>query len=194
MPQGQNTASPPLVALAAWLLPGGGYLLLGQRTRGLVVGITIVVLFVFGLLIGGVRALEVPGYGPNGRPIQVWERVQGQRETGEQPPAGVADKWIMTSSPFLEIRDKPWSIAQVLAGPIALASMKWSTWAANPDNGADGVAPGVRSHARVNEIGVLYTAVAGMLNLLAIIDASHRAEQGRSGRAVAKPPAARPTG
>ena len=30
---------------------------------------------------------------------------------------------------------------------------------------------------RVNEIGVLYTAVAGMLNLLAVIDASHRAAQ-----------------
>ncbi len=31
------------------------------------------------------------------------------------------------------------------------------------------------SHSRVNEIAVLYTAVAGMLNLLAMIDASHRA-------------------
>jgi len=37
--------------------------------------------------------------------------------------------------------------------------------------------PGVAqlSHARVYEIGVLYTAVAGMLNLMAIIDSAYRA-------------------
>ena len=32
-----------------------------------------------------------------------------------------------------------------------------------------------KSHSRLWEIGTLYTAVAGMLNLLAIIDSSHRA-------------------
>jgi hypothetical protein len=31
------------------------------------------------------------------------------------------------------------------------------------------------SHARVSDIGTLYTAVAGMLNLMAIIDSSYRA-------------------
>ena len=31
------------------------------------------------------------------------------------------------------------------------------------------------SHARVYEIGTLYTAVAGMLNLMAILDAAYRA-------------------
>ena len=40
---------------------------------------------------------------------------------------------------------------------------------------AGGPPVGAKSHARVNEIGVLYTAVAGMLNLLAMIDAAHRA-------------------
>jgi hypothetical protein len=34
-----------------------------------------------------------------------------------------------------------------------------------------------KSHARLAEIGTLYTAVAGMLNLLAIIDSSYRASQ-----------------
>ena len=55
-------------------------------------------------------------------------------------------------------------------------------WAAtDPDGEAGGgEPPGVVSHGRVNEIGVLYTAVAGMLNLLAIIDASHRAAGGAS--------------
>jgi hypothetical protein len=33
----------------------------------------------------------------------------------------------------------------------------------------------IETKARLAEIGTLYTAVAGMLNLLTIIDASHRA-------------------
>jgi hypothetical protein len=34
----------------------------------------------------------------------------------------------------------------------------------------------VRSHSRTNELGTLYTAVAGMLNLLVIIDAAGRTD------------------
>ena len=63
--------------------------------------------------------------------------------------------------------------------------MAWSVWASKPDNGPGGAEPpGAISHSRVNEIGVLYTAVAGMLNLLAIIDAASRAEQLRAAATV----------
>ena len=65
----------------------------------------------------------------------------------------------------------------MLTGPVAIGGAAWSIWAATEPEGDDREAPGALSHARVNEIGVLYTAVAGMLNLLAIIDASHRAAQ-----------------
>ncbi len=140
---------PPIVALAGWLLPGGGYLLLGQRTRGLVIGITIVLVFMGGLLIGGVRLLEVPMYDENGQAI----------ENGE---------WVR------EIRAKPWSIAQILAGPVSIAGGVWSIEASIPDP-AGHRASGAKAHVRLLEIGTLYTAVAGMLNLLAIIDATSRA-------------------
>ena len=65
------TVSPPLAALATWVIPGGGYWLLGQRARALTIGITVVVLFFLGLLIGGVRALEVPGWDEDGAKIRV---------------------------------------------------------------------------------------------------------------------------
>ena len=171
MPDARRQPPPtPLVALAAWMLPGAGYWLLGQRSRALTVGITILSLFVIGLLIGGVRCLEVPGYDDQGQRIM----------TGR----GAAE-WVMTDNPWSEIRNKPWSIAQVLTGPVGWAAGAWSVWAATdpddepatPDRPAIKrplEAPGSKSHARVNEIGVLYTAVAGMLNLLAIIDAAHR--------------------
>src|SRR5687767_2981596 len=51
---------PPLVALVAWLIPGMGYVLIGQRARGLVVGISILLIFVAGLLIGGMHVVDAP--------------------------------------------------------------------------------------------------------------------------------------
>lgn len=128
--------TPPLTALCGWLLPGAGYLVLGQIARGLCVGITIIVLFVLGLLIGGVKVVDPP---PN-----------------------------FLSDPVRGAMNKPWFVAQVLTGPIA------------PIASAIGRGEGfVVSHARVNEIGTLYTAIAGMLNLLTIIDSAWRA--GREG-------------
>jgi hypothetical protein len=166
--------SPPLVAFVAWLLPGGGYLLLGQKTRGLTIGITIVILFVLGLLIGGVRALEVPGWDEHGYQIRFNDRGY---KVYRGDAAYSRATWVLRNSPLSEVRAKPWSIAQALTGPVAMAGAWWSVWAATDPDGDEGDRdpPGALSHSRVNEIGVLYTAVAGMLNLLAIIDSSHRA-------------------
>ena len=167
-----GSANPILVAVASWLIPGAGYWLLGQRARALAVGITIIVLFVLGLLIGGIRLIEVPGYGDHGRPLVVTGGGSGSvvEETSDNFSSG---PWVMGVHPMDEIRNKPWSIAQVMAGPLALAAGAGSVVASRPD--ARGDTPGVRSHSRTNELGTLYTAVAGMLNLLAIIDAAYRA-------------------
>lgn len=163
----------PLVAVTAWLLPGAGYWLLGQRARALVVGISIVALFVAGLLIGGVRVVEVPGYGDHGMKLVVGP---GDHTVEADPVSpGVDGPWVMFVHPLDEIRNKPWYIAQILAGPIDLIA-SWGSIMASKVN-AEGYPLGYRSHARTNELGVLYTAVAGMLNLLAIIDAASRAGQ-----------------
>jgi hypothetical protein len=57
------------------------------------------------------------------------------------------------------IRAKPWYIGQVLVGPVAVVCGRVARDPAY-----------LTSHARVNEIGLLYTAVAGMLNLFAMLD------------------------
>jgi hypothetical protein len=176
-------ASPPVVAVVSWLVPGAGYWLIGQRGRALATGLTIIVLFILGLLIGGVRLIEVPGWGDHGqklvaltedhgtdnqgRPV-ISERVV---ESGTSPETGGI--WVMQKHPLDEVRNKPWSIAQILAGPIDIAASAASI-AASHDR-SDGQPIGARSHSHTNELGVLYTAVAGMLNLLVILDASHRA-------------------
>lgn len=169
MPEAK-TKSPALVALASWIVPGLGYWLIGQRARGTTIGVTVILLFMLGLLIGGVRVIDVPGYDSRGQKMMVVPRGQ---------PA--AARWIMTVAPMTEIREKPWSIAQVLTGPIGVLSGMWSIHAATPaDGSAGGPSIGAESHAHVHDIGTLYTAVAGMLNLLAIIDASSRAGEERA--------------
>ena len=79
--------------------------------------------------------------------------------------------------PLSEIRDKPWSVPQVLAGPIAIISGAIGVYAASPDAAAPGGTIGGLSHSRINEIGSLYLSVAGLLNLMAIIDSTWRASQ-----------------
>jgi hypothetical protein len=132
-----NDANPPapLVALAGWLVPGAGYFLIGHRTRALVIGVSVIFLFVLGMLIAGVGVVEAPALGGPGTLVG-------------------------------RILAKPWFLGQVMTGPIGLISAMIS-------QGVSDTYPAARS--RLGEIGTLYTAVAGMLNLLAIIDASHRA-------------------
>jgi hypothetical protein len=173
------------VALASWLLPGAGYWLLGQRARALTVGISIIILFVAGLLIGGVRVIEVPGYGDHGEALVVSQRrgsegesrlpaVEQVTESKAVPSDSRTEGWVMRIHPLDEIRNKPWYIAQILNGPLNLLA-SWGSIKASQPGSAGEPFTGFRSHARTNELGVLYTAVAGMLNLLAIIDAASRA-------------------
>ena len=53
---------PPAIALAGWILPGAGYWLVGEKTRGLIAGVAILLMFFAGILIAGIRVIEVPGY------------------------------------------------------------------------------------------------------------------------------------
>ena len=70
---------------------------------------------------------------------------------------------------FQRVLSRPWFIGQVLIGPVGIGSAYIS------DQLAGSATYGkIEAKARLAEIGTLYTAVAGMLNLLTIIDASHR--------------------
>jgi hypothetical protein len=122
----------PIIAIVTWLVPGSGYLLLGQYARGLTIGFTILVLFALGCLIGGIHVVD--------------------------PPVFTVGHGNYVHAIF----EKPAYIGQFLTGIIGLIA----GWL-GPSQPA--------SHARVSDIGILYTAVAGMLNLMAIIDASYRA-------------------
>lgn len=129
----------PLVAVAGWLVPGAGYWVIGQRVRSLTIGLTIIILFILGIFIAGIRVVDAPN-------------LVGRRQTLVR-----------------RILDKPAFLGQVLTGPLGLVSAWASSRAAsNPATAS------IQAHSRIADIGALYTALAGMLNLMAIFDAAAR--------------------
>ncbi|MGD0551479.1 MAG: DUF6677 family protein [Sedimentisphaerales bacterium] len=58
-----------LVALAGWFLPGGGYLVLKETSRALIIFVTIVVIFAAGLYIGSIGVVDPIG-------ARLWYMVQ----------------------------------------------------------------------------------------------------------------------
>ena len=75
-----------------------------------------------------------------------------------------------SGSMFQRVLSRPWFIGQVLIGPVGIGSAYIS------DQLASSATYGkIEAKARLAEIGTLYTAVAGMLNLLTIIDSAYRA-------------------
>jgi hypothetical protein len=162
-------ASFPIVALAGWIVPGGGYFLLGERVRGIIVLSCILLMFMSGLLIGGVRVIDVPGFDDMGQKTMV-------QASGADRRTGV---WSLRARPLAEIVNKPWFVGQVLAGPVALGAAKVSVEVSAPATPGTRISAVPKSHARLFDIGTLYTAVAGMLNLITIIDSAARAGASR---------------
>jgi hypothetical protein len=124
----------PLAALAGWLLPGLGHALLGQRRRGVIIGISIIGLWLGGAFIGG---------------LSVFDRALH--------PA--------------------WYLGQMLVAPTVAVDLVIQTQvkARYPHPPSPGN-PSIYepSYGKVHEQGVLYTALAGLLNLLAMLDVLYR--------------------
>jgi hypothetical protein len=188
MPSPRHSQNPSAlwVGLCSWLLPGSGYVLLGRRGRGITVGVCIIALFLMGVLVGGIRIMDPPGWGQYGFMTQLVQHVprranstqytydyrvepisaeqeDNPRKDEDDRPLGSA----LRGDPLSEIGEKPWYVGQILCGPITLAASALAVREARQDVPL--------SHARSWELGELYTAVAGMLNLLVLIDATYRA-------------------
>lgn len=130
----------PVAAAIGWIIPGAGHFICGQRRRGITLAVTIGLLYLAGLVIGGIGS------------------VDRQENT-------------------------LWYYAQLFAGPVTIAVDQWHQAVKQPAKDIlDDVSfpevnqpdysklPYVQSVGRVNELGTLFCAVAGLLNLLVMVD------------------------
>jgi hypothetical protein len=116
------------VGLAAWVVPGAGHIIIGERARGFIIFAAITALFVGGLYIGSIGVID---------------------------PAN----------------QKPWYVGQMLTSPLVALIAKM-----NPSVG--GVTP-YPSYGKPFEIGQIYTTIAGMLNVLCVVNAMYMAYSGK---------------
>lgn len=160
----------PHAAVAAWLVPGLGHIVLGQHRRGIVLGIAIGALWLAGLLIGGISVIDKQA---RDEPPQ---HVQDQFDRGDRVPGYTPGRsW--------------WYWGQAMIAPSIIIERVRNSMAVNysaelgapqepnprgrlvpPTDPSTPPPPYEPSFGRVAEQGTLYTALAGMLNLLAMID------------------------
>lgn len=117
-----------LAAIAAWAVPGLGHYLLGQPKRGVILLISIGLLWTAGLLVGGISVID-----------------------RQDHPAWYLGQMLLAPSVAVNY------VHQYLPEPMPGPSPAYTP-----------------SIARVQEQGILYTALAGLLNLLAILDVLYR--------------------
>lgn len=106
------------VALIGWLIPGAGYLVLGEKKRAIIIFIAITLTFTIGLYIASVNIIDY-------------------------------------------VNAKAWFVAQVLNSPLVIILGSISAGINNPVYG------------RTYDIGQIYTSIAGLLNLLCIVNSVH---------------------
>ena len=80
-----------------------------------------------------------------------------------------------------------WFVAQIFAGGHSLVALAWGHFIPDPAKSGQFVTD-VIGYGRTEEVSVIYTAVAGMLNILVILDALVRAEQKAMGVSIPSTP------
>ncbi len=131
-------------AFFGWIFPGAGQIMIGHRRRGIFAMIGVLGLFLGGLLIGGVDCVDR-------REDPLWFYAQA----GAGPIAFAAD-WA--NSGLL----KSGKVGELVESPPS-----------NPRNAPPRVSS-LRSVTVASEIGILYCALAGLMNVVVVLDALKR--------------------
>lgn len=161
----------PQYGLLAFLFPGLGHVAQGQRRRGVLIGTGLLGLFAGGLLVGGIDVVDR-------REDRLWFFAQGLIG----PLAFGADYLHQNHFKVLEPADRarrtPATPRSALPGetrdPVASFFTLAPPMATAPDASTGRVAspPNIKSIGHMNELGMLFCGVAGMMNLIVMIDAA----------------------
>jgi hypothetical protein len=184
---GQRETFQPFAAILAFVFPGAGHLYLGSPRRAALIALGILSLFFGGLLIGGIDVVD-----RTDNPINLFGRqIAGPWFIGQAfvgPLTFAVDHLHQTRFKVIdpatrlprtaepEIRNSAGDLVRPaeVRGPDGVARI------GNPGDRP----PASQSIGRMNELGTLFIAIAGMLNLIAILDAAFAARRRDTDRAV----------
>ena len=162
----------PAAGVLAWVLPGLGHFVAGRRARGVGVLVGVLGLFFGGLLIGGITVVD-------SRSDRTETRLSFYGMVFVGPVAIAVDR--VHQAAFKGVDPMRPSHAPTRHALPHETLDNGTIRSAGPGEGP----PIRRSVGKVNEIGVLYCLIAGMLNFIAILDAL--LPPGRSPQRGAKP-------
>jgi hypothetical protein len=191
----KNESNDPrfLALLAAAVLPGLGHVVAGERARGVLVGVGVLGLFFGGMLVGGIDVID-------SKDNRVWfigqalvgpvafgvDWVHQERFKGYDPRAV---QGIVNAGELGGVRKRsayPNETRQFMDVTTNQGVLRVPVFVETP-----GVSqpPNRTSVGKVNELGTLFATIAGMLNLIAVIDASFpgRPKREEKGREEKKP-------
>jgi TM2 domain-containing membrane protein YozV len=140
-------------AVLAFLLPGAGHFYQGRRNKAYLFAVCILGLFFLGLFVGQGRVVYA-SWNPDEYRIQ----FPAQLCVGVPAFPAAIQGWLHRAEPMRgdEVKiERPWSWTAFMAPPLGRYEL--SQWHLKASAGF--------------ELGSLFTAVAGLLNLLAIFDA-----------------------
>lgn len=157
----QSTDFNPLAGLAALVFPGLGHLVLGRTKRAVLVCIGVMGLFLFGLLAGGIDAIDE-------RNDKIW--FYGQALVGA--PTLVVN-YIHQNHFKAADPNNPGIIRSGYPGEQRTVQNGQAVWQPLTEAQiASGMGPpNVPGLGRINEIAMLSIVLAGMLNLIVFLDA-----------------------
>lgn len=171
----------PAAMLLAAALPGAGHVFLGHARRGFCVAAGVLGLFFGGLFLGGIDSVDAQedriwfagqmlvgplAFGVNAAHQNFFKGYDPQTGRLRSPNPG---EHIVMEARANAGRTGPGAAAGAGSGDLL------------PIVRPGGTPPARKSLARANELGTLMSAVAGMMNLIAVIDASFAARRRRSG-------------
>lgn len=172
-PQTTQTGFDPLAGVAAIVFPGAGHLVRREPHRAALVAIGILGLFFGGILVGGIDVID-------SREDRVWffgQALVGPLAFGVDyvhqhhfkvvDPRGRVLRSALPDEARNPVDGSPIPIIKDPSGtPTATYTDAGKTVTISPAR-----PPNIKSLSKVNELGTLMATLAGMLNLIMIIDA-----------------------
>lgn len=199
-PARDNPPFQPVAAVAAWVLPGAGHLLLGHTRRAILISVGVLGLFATGLFIGGISCVDRKesffwflGQALTG-PVAIGvDYVHQSSFKGYDP---LALDQIRTTDDLANLRKRAAAPFETLGrknvklrGPGGTVDVEVPSFRAADASKGEGP-PYTRSLGRANELGTLFCTIAGFLNLICVVDAAWRRRADDPRAAVASTPRA----
>lgn len=182
----------PLAGLASLILPGAGHVVLGQTRRGLLAAVGVLGLFFGGLFIGGIdvvdskedklwfigQALVGPvafgvdyAHQHHFKGVEIpSEILSARRISARQLQAFIARPRSAYPNETREV--VTFQVADPPTGQPATISIPVLRPITEEEKSRGVEPPNRKSLSKVNELGTLFATIAGMLNLIVIMDAA----------------------